>query len=761
MENARQQLRILDALENNPAYRDSGITLEQRIQQKQAEYGEGLTDEEALEEVICDTIPVILSDESVLKDLVRTDRTLAGQIRDFFADFYNTILNQLDRVINDGNRMEAAALAGDIDTIRTIADLFNAALRETGQANEAKNAGFCDIFVGNDVQYSQKANSKDPTTEPFSNVTAQQLEQMSDAERATELADSVIVAPEVDIGVSQKVPAPDGSGRLDIKAAKRVALELAEKFDAFRVYTNSNLEIEFEFSRNNLRESSQKQYKRTHDLRMQALAFANLDRIVSGAVPVETHFDLKDSDGDTKRVFVLVSCMAVEDSVIPVQLEIKEFTNAKFSPKLYVVVTLGEIKTGVLEMGAAKAVESVSLPAFKIKLADMIKNVNQSDGDFLMYLPDQMLTPEQVKAKWEAVDRRYLKAVSDGKEYEAAQRAKLAARDAGYKQAAFHGTDRADRVGTVFREEKVYNVFLGIRRPFDTTKKVTEAFIRSFEAWADKQPYGKYDRESQNADPWDKNNVTAEEFADRMRDDLERGTSHAWTSLPDVATDYLKHLKYDGIKDAGGKNGGVGHTDYIPFYSEQIKSADPVTYDNDGNVIPLSQRFDAQRTDIRYSGKSKPTLIYEVVNPGRDYKAEYQAEQQSLPAEESTFDVERALANEAELERVKAENERLAGLVSSLKEQMVLTKGYRPNEKALAREARNVLRQAAGVCGSLSRQRNRGCVRRKQKQTTCLFDRSFRMDSGGYLLSRAVSSQVPSAYKGLTSVFGMGTGGTP
>ena len=35
------------------------------------------------------------------------------------------------------------------------------------------------------------------------------------------------------------------------------------------------------------------------------------------------------------------------------------------------------------------------------------------------------------------------------------------------------------------------------------------------------------------------------------------------------------------------------------------------------------------------------------------------------------------------------------------------------------------------------------------------------MESGGDLLFRAVSSQVPSALKGLTSVFGMGTGGTP
>ena len=35
------------------------------------------------------------------------------------------------------------------------------------------------------------------------------------------------------------------------------------------------------------------------------------------------------------------------------------------------------------------------------------------------------------------------------------------------------------------------------------------------------------------------------------------------------------------------------------------------------------------------------------------------------------------------------------------------------------------------------------------------------MESGGDLLSRTVTSQVPSALKGLTSVFGMGTGGSP
>ena len=42
-------------------------------------------------------------------------------------------------------------------------------------------------------------------------------------------------------------------------------------------------------------------------------------------------------------------------------------------------------------------------------------------------------------------------------------------------------------------------------------------------------------------------------------------------------------------------------TVYAVFESEQIKSLDPVTYDNDGNVIPLSKRFNPKQKDIRYN----------------------------------------------------------------------------------------------------------------------------------------------------------------
>jgi len=39
---------------------------------------------------------------------------------------------------------------------------------------------------------------------------------------------------------------------------------------------------------------------------------------------------------------------------------------------------------------------------------------------------------------------------------------------------------------------------------------------------------------------------------------------------------------------------------YIIFKSSQVKSSDEVTYDDSGNPIPLSDRFDSENPDIRY-----------------------------------------------------------------------------------------------------------------------------------------------------------------
>ena len=59
-------------------------------------------------------------------------------------------------------------------------------------------------------------------------------------------------------------------------------------------------------------------------------------------------------------------------------------------------------------------------------------------------------------------------------------------------------------------------------------------------------------------------------------------------------------LGYDGIIIKNVEDVGSVGTDYLPFSPSQIKSADPVTYDDNSEVIPLSRRFNADNADIRF-----------------------------------------------------------------------------------------------------------------------------------------------------------------
>ena len=72
----------------------------------------------------------------------------------------------------------------------------------------------------------------------------------------------------------------------------------------------------------------------------------------------------------------------------------------------------------------------------------------------------------------------------------------------------------------------------------------------------------------------------------------------------------FEEIGFDGIIDTSvyykfrNMNGmDSGTTHYIVFNSEQIKSDEPVTYDDKDKVIPLSERFNKQSNDIRYSLK--------------------------------------------------------------------------------------------------------------------------------------------------------------
>jgi hypothetical protein len=79
--------------------------------------------------------------------------------------------------------------------------------------------------------------------------------------------------------------------------------------------------------------------------------------------------------------------------------------------------------------------------------------------------------------------------------------------------------------------------------------------------------------------------------------DIERSS---FLTSSELGKEQLAEAMGKGFDSVKGYYAGLGVPEYLTTKPNQIKLADPVTYDNAGNVIPLSERFNKQSSDIRY-----------------------------------------------------------------------------------------------------------------------------------------------------------------
>ena len=129
-------------------------------------------------------------------------------------------------------------------------------------------------------------------------------------------------------------------------------------------------------------------------------------------------------------------------------------------------------------------------------------------------------------------------------------------------------------------------------------------------------------------DTTDERIAEMEDEEDRLLEEMEKVENRYRGELRELLNDFFLdgesgydsiELEYDGHRWVNGKRENV-HT-VIVFNPEQIKSADPVTYDDNGKVIPISERFNAEKTDIRYS------LEDDVAELDEAYRQEMDSEQ--------------------------------------------------------------------------------------------------------------------------------------
>lgn len=202
-------------------------------------------------------------------------------------------------------------------------------------------------------------------------------------------------------------------------------------------------------------------------------------------------------------------------------------------------------------------------------------------------------------------DTKYLKAIHDGKMDEADAMVKAYAKSRGYTEEVFHGTTA----------KKLFNVFqsghgqYGDGVYFTYSKGIAEDYGKAMKLYVNVEKTAAFD------DAYNVLGVNKYESYDAY------AVANGFDSFDDMINDYdndptnpesnralidmLVEKGFDSFEDDG--NSGFVIWD-IPGFEVKIKSADTITYDDDGNVIPLSRRFDKNNPDIRYSKKEEDNV---------------------------------------------------------------------------------------------------------------------------------------------------------
>ena len=586
-------------------YNENGKSVDELVRDRMNKSKHDLSYDEAYDEVVARSCESFLMDRDVemrIAELTNKDKTLAQKIKTFIGQ----LLAKLKKLAEDlglaPESEEAKLVAGMTDTLQELHNLWVDALADAGKSYSKSDAKSGNI----------KFSERDSSEKSKAKITAK----LTDAERTEILKNKKIAAPvykgEADevISINKKDLESQKLGLV-----KSALVKIAAEFGAFTDYDIKDVDVKITLSKSNLKESVSKDASPVQLAKLLPL----LKESVENAVGIESHHNRYYYDTDTVYFDNLLGAYIDSEELVPVRFGLKHSRNG--TTTLYVVVDqnkislkdLGEIKNDRDRKDAVpdNTGGSSLLSSVTYSIPQIVPFVNSKD--LLRYIPDEMLNKVQHSAKWEAIaetitktneknDRKYAEFIEKGDLRSAQHMVDAAAKAAGYDKLFYHGSKKgggftkfrdwqyftenkqyAERYTDRDKKGSLYTTYVKLENPFDTRKAKDRKLFNEI-----RQEYG--------------------------LSDIQASGLPDWTDGYDIS-DYIDEngLDYDGIVlDEGGDlvNGkpvSRGES-YVVRKSAQIKSADPVTYDDNGNVIPLSERFNAKNPDIRYSERDTDAI---------------------------------------------------------------------------------------------------------------------------------------------------------
>ncbi len=332
---------------------------------------------------------------------------------------------------------------------------------------------------------------------------------------------------------------------------------------------------------------SQKAVEKSADFDVHLSTLKVIPSVIENSVIGEVHEDRK-QDKNIRDIVRLYGCIGIDGTPYRVKSTIKRYVNDNDKTKAYsyevteIELLEGEHGDGISELPHSSS-NSIRV-AKLVKNSDIAeKNVSEHDAEYM-----------------EAVESGDMKKVSDMVK----ETAKNAMPDTkvvdenGEPLVVYHGTFDGEAEGQffVFKTPSNFSSSKNVAEHF--SKDLTNEYLLKYgkhierPSGAEGRIYSVYldiknpiviDFEGSH---WEYSNNKTHEFEKAWRDILPNSD------------------EYDGVIAINISEGGLTRlpiaNTYVVKDPKQIKSADPVTYDDNGNMIPLSERFNSEKDDVRY-----------------------------------------------------------------------------------------------------------------------------------------------------------------
>ena len=323
------------------------------------------------------------------------------------------------------------------------------------------------------------------------------------------------------------------------------------------------------------------------DAHMRVIPF--IKDIIHNSIDAEIHPNYKKVNGERRPengyisdsvVHRLYGAVNIDDKLYRVKTTMLEFKSGKQVNRPH---TFEVAKIELVDDTANSIARQTSSNVSRIDGANLLKDVEKSYDKGKKLLDENGKSSENDSSQ---LDRDYLDAVENG-DMETAE--KMVSHAAKMLMPKTKVVDEDGKPLVVYHYgADGINIF-DIGRARTSSDVQGMYFSDSMDDWRD-MGYSRYDVYLNMRNPFV---VDSPEKAEMVKVDLSK------TGDGIRVREELQAKGYDGIINDKNYYGGDGN-EYVVFSPNQIKSADAVTYDDTGNVIPLSKRFNSEKNDLRF-----------------------------------------------------------------------------------------------------------------------------------------------------------------